>query len=262
MALAPSVGSVAALWRFPVKSMGGEELGEAELTSQGIFGDRAFAVMDVETGKIVSAKSVRLFPHVLDCKATFVESPRFGRPLPAVRIALPNGRAVNSDSPDADGTLSDFFQRHVTLARAEAAGIDSPVPVGTFFDAFPMSVLTTSTLARLAELAPQSRFDPRRFRMNVIVGTSTPGFPENEWIGREITVGDMVRLRLAKPDVRCAMTTLAQGELPHDADVLRTLVRHNSIHHGADGGLYPCAGVYAMVGNAGTVRRGDPVRLA
>ena len=59
-------------------------------------------------------------------------------------------------------------------------GIESPVPVGSFFDVFPLSVLTTSTLAQLNELRPQSRFDQRRFRMNVIVNTERPGFIEND----------------------------------------------------------------------------------
>ena len=98
--------------------------------------------------------------------------------------------------------------------------------------------------------------------MSVIIGTRTPGFPETEWIGREVAVGDTVRLRLAKHDTRCVMTTLAQGDLPQDVDVLRTLVRHNRIQLGADSGLYPCAGAYAVVGNPGKLRRGDPVHIS
>lgn len=291
------VGVVAGLWRFPVKSMGGEPLEQAELTGRGLLGDRAFAIIDAETGKVASAKSVKSFPDLLDCKARFVESPQLGHDLPPVRITLPNGQAVTSDSPEIDRTLSAHFRREVRLARAapedftidmyhpdiegadpagrrdtvveqklgsaffNAVGKASPVPVGAFFDLFPMSLLTTSTLTRLAELAPQSRFDLRRFRMNVIVDTSEPGFPENDWVGREVVLGDTVRLRVASPDTRCVMTTLAQDDLPSDREVLRALVQHNRVQVGS-GGLYPCAGVYAVIEADGALRSGDPVSVA
>ena len=129
-----------------------------------------------------------------------------------------------------------------------------------FFDLFPLSVLTTSTLEQLSELQPQSRFDERRFRMNVIVDTDDAGFVENDWVGRELTIGDAVRLRVALPDPRCVMTTLAQDELPKDNDVLRTLARHNRVQVGG-AGLFPCTGVYAVVEAPGTMRTGDPVAL-
>jgi uncharacterized protein YcbX len=275
--------------------MSGESLAEAELTARGILGDRAHALIDMETGKVVSAKSVKLFPDLLNCQATFVESPRSGRELPPVRITLPDGQAVTSDSPEVDRTLSAYFGRSVRLARSAPAdftidmylpdiegaaapdrrdtvvdqklgaayfaeaGLPSPVPVGAFFDLFPVSVLTTSTLARLSELAPGSRFDARRFRMNVIVTTTEAGFPENDWIGREVALGATVRLRVAAHDSRCVMTTLAQGDLPRDAGVLRTLVHHNAIQVGEGAGRYPCAGVYAEVGVPGTLLTGDRV---
>jgi uncharacterized protein YcbX len=293
--MAASVGAVGELARFPVKSMGGERLDEAQVTERGIVGDRAFAIVDVETGKVASAKSVRLFPRLLRCKATFVESPRAGRDLPPVRITLPDGRVVTTDSADVDRKLSACFGRDVRLAHSapedftidqyhpdlegaepaghrdrvveqklgsayfDALGIRSPVPAGAFFDLYPMSLLTTSTLARLVELAPGVRFDRRRFRMNVIVDSREAGFPENGWMGREVALGDTVRLRVAKHDLRCVMTTLAQDELPNEPEVLRALVRHNRIQVGETG--YPCAGVYAVVGAPGTLRTGDPVMV-
>ena len=94
--------------------------------------------------------------------------------------------------------------------------------------------------------------------MNVIVGTDAPGFPENDWIGREIAAGDTMRLDITKLDTRCVMTTLAQGELPNDPEILRTMVQHNRVQI-AGAGSYPCAGVYAVVAAPGTVRTGDPV---
>ena len=276
--------------------MRGEQLEQAEFTGQGLVGDRVYALIDVESGKVVSAKSVRLFPDLFGCSATFVEAPRLDAELPPVRIALPSGVSVSSDSSEVDDVLSGFFRRGVTLARlapedftidqyhpdvenvdpqghrdtvveqklgsaffAEAGGA-SPVAVGSFFDLFPVSVLTTSTLERLGELRPESRFDQRRFRMNVIVGSTEAGFVENDWIGREVTLGDAVRLRVALPDPRCVMATLAQEDLPKDTDVLRTLARHNMLQVGG-GGAFPCAGVYAVVEGTGSVRTGDRVAI-
>src|SRR5437588_6284904 len=200
-----TVGSVAGLWRFPVKSMKGEPIEQAELTPRGLVGDRAYALIDVDTGKVVSAKSVKLFPRMLDCRAAFVEPPKSDGGLPPVRITLPDSSTVTSDSSNAAQMLSSYFGRNVKLAQAAPddftidmyypdvenmgpaghrdtvveqklgsaffaeAGLASPVPAGAFFDLFPLSVVTNSTLDRLNEIRPQSRFDPRRFRMNVIV---------------------------------------------------------------------------------------------
>jgi len=293
---AKAMASVKELWRFPVKSMAGERLDEAQFTPHGMAGDRAWALIDVATGKVVSAKSVRLFDGILRCHAALVEPPRAGAEAPPVRVTLPDGTTATSDSGAADRALSAFFGREVRLARVapedftidqyhpdiegadpqghrdtvveaklgaalfSSLGAPSPVAAGAFFDVFPVSVLTTSTMARLAELQPASRFDARRFRMNVIVETRDPGFIENGWVGRALTVGTSVRLDVTMPDPRCVMTTLAQDDLPADSDVLRALVQHNRIDLGPLGN-YPCAGVYAVVGAAGSVRAGDAVSI-
>ena len=296
MATSTVVGSVTGIWMYPVKSMRGVRLEQGEFTERGLLGDRAYALIDGDTGKVASAKSVRLFPDLFGCRAAFVEPPRLDGELPPVRITLPDGTSVTSDSSDVDRVLSAFFGRDVTLARAAPddftidqyhpdvedadpaghrdsvveqklgsaffaqAGLPSPVPVGSFFDLFPVSVVTTSTLDQLTKLQPDSSFDERRFRMNVIVGTTEAGFVENNWIGRELAIGDAIRLNVALPDPRCVMTTLAQEELPRDTEVLRTLVRHNRIQVG-EAGLFPCVGVYAVVQASGTLRTGDSVSL-
>jgi uncharacterized protein YcbX len=95
--------------------------------------------------------------------------------------------------------------------------------------------------------------------MNIIVNTDEPGFLENGWIGRELQIGESVRLGVAIPDPRCVMTTLAQDKLPQDREVLRTLAQQNRVE--VAGGLYPCAGVYATVESVGTIRTGDVVSL-
>ena len=297
MATGTKIGSVAGIWMFPVKSMKGERVEQGEFTERGLLGDRAYALIDVDTGKVASAKSVRLFPDLFTCKAAFVEPPQLEGELPPVRITLPDGTAVTSESSDVDQVLSAFFGRDVTLARAAPddftidqyhpdvedadpgghrdtvveqrlgsaffaeADLPSPVPVGSFFDLFPVSVLTTSTLNQLSQLQPSSEFDERRFRMNVIIETREAGFVENDWIGRELAVGDVLRLNVTMPDPRCVMTTLAQDELSRDTEVLRTLVRHNRLQV-ADAGLFPCAGVYAVVQVSGSLRTGDSVSLS
>jgi hypothetical protein len=216
--------------------------------------------------------------------------------MPAVQISLPDGTQVRSDATDVDAVLSAFFNRNVRLAQVApddftidqyhpdvegadpggnrdkvidqplgsalfaAIGMPSPIPVGSFLDAFPLSVLTTSTLAQLNELQPGSQFDARRFRMNVIVDSGQAGFIENAWVGRQLVLGDAVQVHVAMPDIRCVMTTLAQDDLPKDTDVLRALVRHNRLQVG-ELGQFPCAGVYAVVAVQGSVRVGDPVVL-
>jgi uncharacterized protein YcbX len=121
-------------------------------------------------------------------------------------------------------------------------------------------VLTTSTLDRLRKLAPDSSSDERRFRMNVIVAATGSGFVENSWAYRQLTVGD-VGVDVKSPDPRCVMTTLAQQDLPRDSNVLRTLVQHNKIDVVGEG-MYPCAGVYAVVSSSGTIQRGDGVTIS
>lgn len=289
-----NIGSIAGLWRFPVKSMQGERLTVAELTPAGLVGDRAYALIETDTGKVVSAKSARAYPRLLDCRAEFVVPPQAGAELPPVRITLPDGTTITSDANDCDLVLSTYFQRNLTLAQTapddftidqykpadEGAavvdergtvvaqklgaalfaelGMPSPVPMGAFFDAFPLTVLTTATLDRLHELQPTMRFDARRFRMNVIIETAAAGFVENEWVGQALALGKAARINVALPDPRCMITTLAQDDLPQDAGVLRTLVAHNRVYVPGIG-KSPCAGAYAVVTAAGTIRIGDAV---
>jgi uncharacterized protein len=294
--MAQSVGTVAELWRFPVKSMAGERLEAAELTPGGIVGDRAYALIDVETGNVVSAKSVRLFPGILNCSARFAEPPQAGRAAPPVRIDLPDGQVATSERGDADRALSALFGRGVRMASSAPedftidqqiadvegadpegrrgqtlqskvgaafyaqAGVRSPVPASAFFDLFPLSVITRATLRRMQALQPLSRFDVRRFRMNVVIETPAEGFVENDWLGKPLSIGAEAAARIAMPDPRCVMTTLPQGDLEPDNGVLSALVEHNRLQVG-EGRLYPCAGVYAVITAPGPIRVGDPVVL-
>lgn len=273
------VGSVVSLWRYPVKSMMGEELNAVDVTERGLLGDRAYALVDHETGKVASAKFPRKWPTLFDHRATFVEVPQLGRELSAVRIALPDGRMMTSggdgETESVDRLLSDGLGREVTLGKVppdapsleeywpDMEGLafretvtDESMPTGTFFDIGIVHLLTTATLNRLRELYPQGRFEVRRFRPNIVVAPieDATGFVENDWVGRSVGFGegaDEVRLHITQPCTRCVMTTLAQGDLPKDPGILRAAAQHNEVN----------VGVYATVQRSGRIRRGDAIKL-
>jgi uncharacterized protein len=267
------LGSIVSLWRYPVKSMMGEELNAAEVTKDGLLGDRAYALVDSLDGKVASAKNPRKWPTLFDFRAVLADATRASVKVPPVRIALPEGTIVNSEQPDVHRTLSNVLKREVTLSalsnrRAATAeeywpdieGLDHRdavtdfgLPDGTFFDCASVHLLTTATLGRLRVLYPEGRFEVRRFRPNIIVeiANGEKEFAENAWIGQIVAIGDAVRLSITGPCARCVMTTLPQGDLPKDAGILRTAAQHNHAN----------VGVYASVLQSGKVRRGDSVTL-
>jgi uncharacterized protein YcbX len=268
------IGSVAALWRYPVKSMMGEELNASEVTERGFVGDRQFALRDRDTGKIVGAKNPRKWGGFFDFRAAFVEPPQSGSTMPAVRITLPDGTIATSGEDGLEETLSRALGHDVTFEEAkprveggkaeeywpDMEGLDYrdtvtdfDLPEGSFFDLAVVHLLTTATLNRLRELYPEGRFEVRRFRPNIVVATAPEeqGFVENDWIGRTISIGDELRLRVSGPCPRCVMITLAQGDLPKDPGILRTAAQNNHAN----------VGVYAEVVKGGTVRRGDHVTV-
>ncbi len=257
-----AAGSVASLWRYPVKSMIGEELESSEVTERGLLGDRAYALVDSSDGKAATAKNPRKWPHLFDFRATLVEpaaaSGRGAASVAPVRIALPGGTTVSSDQADVDQILSKALSREVTLQAASSAEVnaeeywpdiegldhrdtvtDFRLPEGTFFDCAMVHLLTTATLDRLQELYPQGRFEVRRFRPNIVVQLTSDekGFAENTWVGHTLAIGTEVRLDITGPCGRCVMTTLAQDDLPKDPGILRTAAQHNRVN----------VGVYAVI---------------
>ena len=269
-------GSVVGLWRYPVKSMMGEELNAAEVMERGLVGDRQFAVVDASTGKVAGAKNPRKWGNFFDFRAAYVEPPESGSKLPAVRLTLPDGTVVTSEQPNVAQVLSKALGREVAFAEAQHDGESSgaqaeeywpdiegldyrntvtewELPPGTFFDLAVVHLLTTATIERLRALYPEGRFEVRRFRPNIVVATGPDqqGFVENDWIGHTVAIGDEVRLRITGPCPRCVMTTLPQGDLPKDAGILRTAAQNNHAN----------VGVYADVVKGGTVRRADEVTL-
>lgn len=305
------VARVREIWRYPVKSMAGERIDRADVATNGLWGDRGWAIRDETTGEIHNAKR---HPVLMQCSAVYSSPPHEGE-IPHVEITLPDGTTISSNAPHVSQRLSDLMRRHVTLRRrppatdtkyyrrrepgAAMAGRlaqyrpgrrllqwalvrgdaakelretfgrepDEPLPdfadvpgsifefqtpPGTYFDLYPIHLLTSSTLQRLAALNPSANWDVRRFRPNVLLETeSVSDAPENEWIGRAVRVGGVV-VKGEMPTIRCAMTMHAQADLPRDASVLRTIVRESS----------QCVGLYGSVAVPGRVTIGDPVQVS
>src|SRR5438094_5080976 len=208
------LGSVVSLWRYPVKSMMGEEVSTTQMTEQGLLGDRMYALLDHAEGKVASAKNPRKWPSLFAFRAAFIE-PWGGSPkVPPVHITLPDGTIMTSEQSDLNRVLSQALARAVTLAITEGhvGGVPSSVPAswtaqaeeywpdiagldyrdtvtdfalppGTFFDCAPVHLLTTATLNRLRDCYPQGRFEVQRFRPNLVVepGVDAPSFAENAW---------------------------------------------------------------------------------
>ena len=267
-----ATGTVVSMWRYPVKSMLGEELNSSYVTERGLIGDRAYALIDQETGKVASAKNPRKWGKLFDFRAALIDRPQVVENIPPVRITFPDGTHIFSDQDDINHNLSNVLGRDVRLMSAslekpsyeeywpDIEGLaqrekvtDEAMPPQTFFDIAVIHLLTTSTINRLRELYPEGRFEVRRFRPNIVV-ESTSGekeFIENLWVGKKLTIGEDIVLRVTGPCTRCVMTTLPQGDLPKDLGILSTVAKYNQVN----------AGVYASVHGGGTIRRGDLIQL-
>lgn len=288
--------TVKEIWRYPVKSMGGERLNETQLTKGGIPYDRGWAVRDEADKTIRGAKH---FAGLMSCTARYLtDTP--AAPVPKAEITLPDGRQIVTDDAKIDATLSDLCGRAVTLwplqpreredhyRAAPPADIEAYLraifalepheplpnlgafppdvlaeisvyasPRGTYFDAFPVNVLTEASLRYMKSLLPDSTIDVRRFRPNILVGDgSAPAKPvEFDWVGREVALGK-ARLAAVMRCPRCIMTTRAQEgpgqNLPRDGAIMRTLVRETEQN----------LSIYCTVTQEGRIAVGDPVNVA
>jgi len=252
--------------------MMGEEMNACDLTEQGFLGDRVYGLIDTETGKLADAKNPKKWPSMFHCRASFTAPVELSKSIPSVRITLPNGQSVVSSEIDINDRLSKSFQRSVTIAspssiRVEFEGyipeeikeLDNRAkifsrqsPEDTFFDIAMVHIITTATIEMLRKLAPDSRIEPRRFRPNLILDVpGAEGFVEQQWIDKILSIGDDVQLKIIQPTQRCIMTTLAQGDLPKDPNLLRTLAKQNNGNFG----------VYAQVIKTGQVKIGNEVTI-
>jgi uncharacterized protein len=286
--------TVTALYRYPVKSMLGESIARAVITERGVLGDRRYAVLDVETNMIASAKVPKRWAAILDFSARYVSEPTVDGDIPPVEITFPDGSTRRSDDPGIDKALSDVFGRDLklvtvapegsafeelwpdisglapdqfitdTLGRHEDTGeaisrldlAGAAKVSGTFFDLSTLHVLTESTLDSLRAAAPDATFDVRRYRPNIVLGDAGDGFVENDWPGGSAAIGGS-RVEYSFATMRCVMTTLPQGDLPRDADTLRAIAKNNRIEIPQVGGVWACAGVYAEVAEQGEISVGD-----
>lgn len=284
------VGTVAALWRYPVKSMGGEQLTFAAVDGRALHGDRMWAVRDLELDAVTTA---RRLPGLLGCNARFVEEPPAGvgpGDIADVVVTFPDGTQVSStDRAELDARLSDLVGKPVALVplpplhdKASYRGVlasqkdlreqfgiaeDEPLPdlsmfplrklaalsiyatpVGIFADAYPLHVVTTSSLRTMA--AHGGDFDVRRFRPNIVIDSPGDGLAEQEWVGGSLRAGDVVA-RVEIPTIRCTVPLREQIDLPADPAVMQAVSRHGD----------RCFGVYADIATPGTLRVGDTVEL-
>lgn len=266
---------ITTMWRYPVKSMLGEQLDEASLDVAGVALDRGLAVIDVETGLVATAKHPRLWRRLLQYSAT-VDGDR-------VLVTSPTGWTRNALAPDLDELLSSGLSRavHMSAERPTGAtversdplyvlehGVEAVVSTPTleigqgspglsFVDYAPVHVITTATLDAIG--AEQVRYRP-----NLVVETppGTAPYIENTWVGHELrVVGDGTPvLRISLPTPRCAVPTLEHGSLPRAPHAVRTLMTANRVDVPGFGVL-PCAGGYAEVLRGGVVHIGDELTV-
>lgn len=295
--MADATGSIAVIARYPVKSMLGETLEACEVTGAGLLGDRGYAVVDRTDGTVASAKNPRKWGRLLECAARYVEPPGGGA-VPPVEVEFPDGSAVRSDDARLDDALRSLTGRDATLVSAAPAeptfeevwphidglapaefiehttvdhepggepvsriALAMAAPPGTFFDVATLHVLTTSTLHRLGEVAPDTVFEWQRYRPNVVLDVPDAGFVENGWSAQAMELGDEVRARVSIPTMRCVMTTLRHGDVaPADRATLQTIAAANRVEIPGLG-TWACAGVYADVTSPGTLSVGATVTV-
>lgn len=254
------VGEVAALWRYPVKSMQGEQVQSAAVSPDGLDGDRRYAVCDRATGRLLSAKSVAAL--LLAWART---------EGPDVAITLPDGSEHRADAGQAtDAALSEWLGRDVVLRERSAVGsssyqmtfdppndsaemVDIDTPPERLFDLATLHVLTTASLGRLDQLGEGHQWDVRRFRPNLLVEVgagSAEGFVEEGWVKMGLAVGG-AELAVQMRTVRCAMPLREQPGLARDVGIYKVLDQSCANH----------LGVYVEVASPGLVSVGDPVRL-
>jgi uncharacterized protein YcbX len=244
-----------AIWRYPVKSLQGEELTSAAIETDGLAGDRGWGIRDDATGRILTA---RREPQLLLAAATLGPS---DEPV----ITLPDGQSCTGAGPKTDALLSDWLAKPVTLVRAAGAvgakaeffadatddtsrAIEWTMPAGRFVDAMPLLVLTTASLRAAAAAYPGGDWEVRRFRPNLLVESDADGWVEDSWFGRVLRIGD-VEIAPREPCVRCTMVTRPQPGLERDLDIYKTLSRHH-------GGTF---GMWTAVVTSGTIAVGDAI---
>ena len=277
------IGSISALRSYPVKSMLGQDQAFARVTTRGLEGDRAYALVDVQTGKVVTAK----LPHRWRMMLQIYAAQREEGGLRRVEITFPDGRIVDCADPSADTALSKVLGRPVRLMSIRPDGLEMerahpdavmaqgnaaevaydvlPVgmnaPEGGFFDFAPIHFITSASLDSVAGATAVGAVEPVRYRPNLIIETPAGvAFQENDWTGSRLAIGSDLLLEIILPTPRCAVPTLAHGNAPADVKALQVIASLNKIQV-LDLGQLACLGAYAKVVEPGFVNVGDPVSL-
>lgn len=240
------VGRIAEIWRYPVQSMGGEQLTQTALSGDGVPGDREYGIVDPGIGEVVSASQGRKkWRGLVTLSARLREPPAAGK-LPPVEIVTPEGEALRGDQQDIDQRLGAILGQPVHLAHRATENKRSS------YGHEPLHILTTASMAAFKSRHRDGQFAPARFRPNLVIDTGdAAGYVEQAWLERHLQIGDSVRIIGTENCVRCVMTTLPQGDLPFDPAILHTVTAANSTW----------AGIYAGVRAPGEIKVGDPVTL-
>jgi uncharacterized protein len=237
------VGNIVEIWRYPVSSLGGEQCGTSAIELAGLTGDRQYTLFDRETGTAASPeKDVKWRP------ALFLSSSVCGG---TTRIHFPDGRKIRVDSPNLNQALSAHFGFDVAIGGNDQKNSeDFGLPlVKNRYNLAPLHIVTTSSLSKLTEISPGSTIDRRRFRPNVLIETDGGAdFVETQWIGVTLRLGEVLS-NVFESTKRCGMTLVGQPSLPEQAEILRSIVRHNQRN----------LGVYGDVILPGEIKVGDDV---
>lgn len=275
------VGTVIELARYPVKSVQGERLARAQVASGGIAGDRAVALVDVETGKVASAKLPHRWRKLLDFSAACTNEDGS-----EIRVTSPSGETLDVASAAFEATMSAALGRAVKLAVTRSAGlsidradpdkladaasdpgddkaiieIGAAAPEGGFFDLCPIHLVATPSLDRVAQFTGSAGAQAARFRPNIVIDCpDARPFVENDWVGGVITIG-AVELEVVFPTPRCAIPTLQHGTLPTEPGLTRDIATVNRVQF-MDKGMLACLGAYATVRTPGAIAIGDAVHF-
>jgi uncharacterized protein YcbX len=248
---------VLAIWRYPVKAMLGELLEAVEIGPRGCVGDRRWIVVDATTGERIANKRGPTDPRLRACRAELLDACDQQPPL---RITLPDG--ITLEGAEIEAALSELLERRVRLERSDAPADGRFGVTGAYHDLAPIHLITSGTLKHLRALAPESDWDVRRFRPNLLLdhASNLDPFAEDALLGGRLRAPSGLALTIGLPTPRCVVPTRAQDGLPADPGILRTIVERHRIDLGPFG-RQGCAGAYAEVASSGRLRTGERLEL-